>query len=74
MKKSKRNIPDPISPQHVVNPTDNVDQRTQDHLEEKTSIEEIYSETDTVKKEKQLPKDKGTERERNAGLDVNTEG
>jgi hypothetical protein len=74
MKNSKRNIPDPFSPQRVVNPTDNTDQRTQDHMEEKTSIEDIYGESDTVKKEKQSPKDSATQRERNAGLDVNTEG
>jgi hypothetical protein len=42
MKHSRRNIPDPISPQNPVNKTDITPDRIQDHLEEKTSVEDIF--------------------------------
>ena len=74
MKNKKRNIEDPFSPQRVINPTDITDQRTQEHLQEKTSIEEIYGENDSIKKEKQSPRDIANKRERNQGLDINQEG
>lgn len=42
MKHSRRNIPDPISPQNPVNKTDITNDRIQNHLEEKTSMEDIF--------------------------------
>jgi hypothetical protein len=42
MKHSRRNIPDPISPQNPVNKTDITPDRIQDHLDEKTSVEDIF--------------------------------
>jgi hypothetical protein len=74
MKNKKRNIDDAFSPQRAVNPTNITDERTQEHLEEKTSVEDIYGENDTIKKEKQSPRDIANKRERNHGLDINQEG
>jgi hypothetical protein len=42
MKHSRRNIPDPVSPQNPVNKTDITPDRIQDHLEDKTSVEDIF--------------------------------
>ena len=39
---SRRNIQDPISPQNPLNKTDITPDRIQDHLEEKTSVEDIF--------------------------------
>lgn len=52
MRNTRRNIPDPISPQNPVIRKDisEGDNRLQDELEDKTSVEEIYSETDENKK------------------------
>ena len=74
MKKSRRNIPDAFSPQKVVHPTDIPQDRIQEHLEDKTPIEDIYGENDSIKKEKQPKKHEPDTPERNSGLDVNTEG
>ena len=45
MRNSRRNIPDPVSPQNPVIKKDinHGENRTQDHLQDNTSIEEIYS-------------------------------
>ena len=46
MKNSRRNIPDPISPQNPLHQTDRTPDRIQEHLEEKVSMEEILSTND----------------------------
>jgi hypothetical protein len=44
MKNSRRNIPDPISPQNPVIKKDIIEEdRVQNHLEEKTSVEDTLS-------------------------------
>lgn len=53
MKYSKRNIPDPISPQNPLNKTAITNDRIQEHLEEKTSVEDILKE-DIFKDENEL--------------------
>jgi hypothetical protein len=50
MKHSRRNIPDPISPQNPVNKTDITPDRIQDHLEEKTSVEDIFRDENELTK------------------------
>lgn len=50
MRHSRRNIPDAISPQNPLNKTDITNDRIQDHLEEKTSMEEILSPDEEEKK------------------------
>jgi hypothetical protein len=58
MKHSKRNIPGRISPQNPVNKTDITHERIQDHLEDKTSIEDIFRDENELTKhnEQQLNK------------------
>lgn len=51
MRNSRRNIPDAVSPQNPLNKTDITPDRIQDHLEEKTSMEEILREPDKRKDE-----------------------
>jgi hypothetical protein len=41
MRNSRRNIPDPISPQNPLHQTDRTPDRIQDHLEDKVPMEEI---------------------------------
>jgi|GEM_PF-5422363 len=56
MKNSRRNRPDPISPQNPVHKTDITHDRIQDHLEEKTSVEDIFRDENELTKhtEKEL--------------------
>jgi hypothetical protein len=52
MRTTRRNIPDPISPQNPVIQKDVIDSnRIQNELEEQTSVEDIYTD-DTGKTEK----------------------
>jgi hypothetical protein len=53
MRNSRRNIPDPISPQNPVIKKDvnHGENRVQDHLEEKTSVEEIYSDSEKERRD-----------------------
>lgn len=51
MRNSRRNIPDPVSPQNPLNKTDITPDRIQDHLEEKTPMEDILNEPDQKKDE-----------------------
>ena len=53
MKHSRRNIPDPVSPQNPLNQTDITPDRIQDHLEEKTSVEEIFSDENELTEHKE---------------------
>lgn len=55
MKHPKRNIADPISPQNPVNKTDITSDRVQNHLDEKTSVEDIFKDENelTVHTEKE---------------------
>lgn len=46
MRHSKRNIPDAVSPQNPLNKTDITPDRVQEHLKEKTSMEEILKPDD----------------------------
>ena len=51
MRNSRRNIPDPISPENPVIKKDVIENnRIQDELEEKTSVEEIFNPNDKTKK------------------------
>jgi hypothetical protein len=70
MKNSKRHISDR---QQTADPEKSADQ-TKDANQKKASVDEVYSENDSLKKEKQAPRDNPNKRERNAGLDVNLEG
>ena len=54
MRTSRRNIPDPVSPQNPLNKTDITPDRIQDHLEDKTPMEDILREPDK-KNEERLP-------------------
>jgi len=49
MRNSRRNIPDAVSPQNPLNKTDITPDRVQEHLEEKTSMEEILNSEDEAK-------------------------
>jgi hypothetical protein len=71
MKNSKRNISDR---QQTVDPEKSAKQKTEEANQKKASVDEVYSENDSLKKEKQAPRDNPNKRERNAGLDVNLEG
>jgi hypothetical protein len=51
MRNSRRNIPDPVSPQNPLNKTDITPDRIQDHLEDKTPVEDILREPDKKKDE-----------------------
>jgi hypothetical protein len=64
MRHSRRNIPDPISPQNPVNRTDITPDRIQEHLEEKTSVEDIFRDENelTLHTEKKLHADKNLKR------------
>jgi hypothetical protein len=54
MRTTRRNIPDPVSPQNPVIQKDVIDtNRIQDELEEKTSVEEILSTDDNDTKRRQ---------------------
>ena len=57
MRKSRRNIPDPISPQNPVIKKDVIEtDRVQDHLAERVAPEEIFDPNDkTKKKDKEDP-------------------
>ncbi|HYC84017.1 MAG TPA: hypothetical protein VEB86_02300 [Chryseosolibacter sp.] len=50
MKNSKRNIPDPVSPQNPLNKTDITHDRIQEHLEDKTSVEDIFRDENELTK------------------------
>jgi len=53
MRNTRRNIPDPISPENPVIKKDVIEtDRVQDHLEEQTSVEEIFDPNDKQKKQK----------------------
>ncbi len=49
MRNSRRNIPDPISPQNPLNKTDITPDRIQDELEDKIPMEDILKEPDKKK-------------------------
>lgn len=49
MRNSRRNIPDAVGPQNPLNKTDITPDRVQEHLEEKTSMEEILNSEDEAK-------------------------
>jgi hypothetical protein len=55
MRNKRRNIPDPISPQNPLHQTDRTDDRIQEHLEDKTHVEDIFrDETDLIKDQERL--------------------
>ncbi len=57
MRNSRRNIPDPVSPQNPVIAKDVIDQdRVQNHLKEKTSVEDTVAPGNTTKEKKQTNK------------------
>lgn len=71
MRTSRRNIPDPVSPQNPLNKTDITPDRIQDHLEDKTPVEDILREPDKrMKKDPDERSKKPTDVERNVQDDA----
>lgn len=60
MKRTRRNIQDPIGPQNPVHKTDITPDRMQEHLQERTSVEDIYSNDETER----VPGEENNETER----------